>query len=311
MEPETILNGASPKSLTSRMNKIISFGVSISLLAGTVTFSACDDDDDPAAEGRKAAQELCDCLEKAATEIAIETCFDNVDTKYGKYENNEAFEKAADAVLSVCDAYLDLDDDPGNGEDLESSPITGNTITASVENGNAYNGTISTMKAVYNINDFGKESDGFYYVDGGEVAGTGNYSNGGFTLQLNATIPDAQLSKVTDWAEEFGGATISNTDAKIVFVDFIVAYNSAGKGVDYFNLLKFEDNKEIYAMLWYADRDFSITGGSEKASISLQEGWNYVYVIDTKNSSGNYISSEMTTKPQSGLKWYSEEALDR
>jgi hypothetical protein len=226
--------------------------------------------------------------------------------------SRESFFKACFALLAAGIIFVGCDKDKDN-DNNEGSPIVGNTITASVDNGNAYNATVSTVKAVYNIEDFGSIGDDeFLYVVGGEVAGTGTYSNGGFTLQLNATFTDAQLTKVTDFAEELGGAKISDPNAKIVFIDFIVAYNSAGKGVDYFNLNnKFVGNKDIYAMLWYADRDFSITGGSEKASISLKKGWNYVYVIDTKNSSGEYISSEFTTKPQSGLKWYSMKTLDR
>ena len=49
------------------------------LLAGAVAFSACkkDDDTDPAAEGKKAAQGICDCW-KQTSYAKFEDCADKV-----------------------------------------------------------------------------------------------------------------------------------------------------------------------------------------------------------------------------------------
>ena len=114
------------------MNKIKFLSISLitALLAGIVTFSACKkDDDDPAADGKKAAQEECACNDHlksfkdledwddltSAQEAAFETaydkweeCLESLEKKYKKYmdeDDDSAFWKAYDAEDGKCAAW--------------------------------------------------------------------------------------------------------------------------------------------------------------------------------------------------------------
>ena len=78
------------------------FAIAIFLATTIMMFSGCKKDDDAATKGRKAAIELCDCLEKAGTLSEIETCVGNFANKYVKYKDNEKFENAAEAELEKC-----------------------------------------------------------------------------------------------------------------------------------------------------------------------------------------------------------------
>ena len=96
------------------------------LLAGIVTFSACKKDDpDPAAEGVKAANEMCGCVETAVKALKaltasspesafikimedLEKCGEALESKYAKYEDNKAFNDAAEKQGEKCKAAEEL-----------------------------------------------------------------------------------------------------------------------------------------------------------------------------------------------------------
>ena len=86
--------------------KFLSISLVSALLAGVFVFYSCKKDDDPATKGRKAAQELCDCLEKAENEQAGEACFSTFESKYAKYENDSAFEDAFNEAIEDCEFFL-------------------------------------------------------------------------------------------------------------------------------------------------------------------------------------------------------------
>ena len=74
------------------------------LMAGVVALYSCkkDDADNPADEGKKAAQELCDCYSKAQDEQAQDACDSAIENKYKKYEGNKAFEDAFFVEFAKC-----------------------------------------------------------------------------------------------------------------------------------------------------------------------------------------------------------------
>ena len=89
------------------------------LLAGVVAFSACNKDDDPTDEGRKAAKEICACFDHITSFTGVEInegnavaffvaygkfedCIDRLEGKYAKFEGNSAFENAAQKELAKC-----------------------------------------------------------------------------------------------------------------------------------------------------------------------------------------------------------------
>ena len=110
-----------------KMNKLkfLSILIVTAFLAVVVTFSACkkDKDPDPADEGVKAAKEMCNCFEKAekdaenldpevpsdAVQILViygkmMECVEGIEKKYKQYENNKAFNDAAEKQFEKCDA---------------------------------------------------------------------------------------------------------------------------------------------------------------------------------------------------------------
>ena len=101
--------------------KFLSISIVAALLAGIAAFSTCKKDDDPADEGKKAAKEICACFDyiagfagveidegnAAAFLIAygkFEDCIDRLEDKYAKYEDNTAFERAAEKEFAKCKA---------------------------------------------------------------------------------------------------------------------------------------------------------------------------------------------------------------
>jgi hypothetical protein len=85
--------------------KRISLVLSVALVAGIVAFSACKknkDDDGAAAEGKKAAKEFCDCFKTHSEYFEQIECTVGVNTKYAKYDDNNAFWNAYDKEIVNC-----------------------------------------------------------------------------------------------------------------------------------------------------------------------------------------------------------------
>ena len=101
-------------------------------------------------------------------------------------------------VSSIILAGCDEDKDKDDAESEEISTI--NKITATVEGGSQYNDKVSKVKFVI---------DGSQYF----VLATGNYSNGGFTIELPQTV-DAKYLEELDFSSS---VTVSNENAKILW----------------------------------------------------------------------------------------------
>ena len=89
--------------------KFLSISFVTALLSVVIALNACKKDDpadNPADEGKKAAQELCDCLNNAQNEQAEAACFSQSESKYKKYENTKAFENTFNQEIGGCSSYL-------------------------------------------------------------------------------------------------------------------------------------------------------------------------------------------------------------
>ena len=194
-----------------------------------------------------------------------------------------------DVVTADITLYAKWNDD----EELESGAFDGK-ITAQVENGNSYNSVIQLVKAEI----WDDEADEL------AVIATGNYSNGGFTMVLPATVKNSLLIAVKEWWDELQNIVISNNNTKITYFEDVIGYNSAGEEV--YSFVHNKHNEEgINAFVYYvyADNDVTITGSNYHiiCNMSLKKGWNIVYITVAETENGK---SEMTTNAVSGLKWF-------
>ena len=89
-----------------KSKKLLSILLASALVAGFVTFNACNDDPDYAEEGKKAAQEWCDCLNNAQNETAKDACFSIIENKYASYLDINAFKNAYYQGIESCDRIL-------------------------------------------------------------------------------------------------------------------------------------------------------------------------------------------------------------
>ena len=77
-------------------------------LAGVVAFYACNKNDlTPAEDGKKLAQELCGCIDKAASDEAKLKCFSDFESKRSKWRDEDdakAFDEAFGQEIANCPA---------------------------------------------------------------------------------------------------------------------------------------------------------------------------------------------------------------
>jgi hypothetical protein len=119
------------------------------------------------------------------------------------------------------------------------------------------------------------------------------YVNGGFTLNLPASVDDTNLSTADKGLPD--GVTASNPKVKIED-GYLAAYKS-GEEVGSF----YHGTDSWDGFLMYANGDVNITGTASEGgftfNVKLKKGWNIVYDRDNK---------EYTTTAPVGAKWYYE-----
>lgn len=181
----------------------------------------------------------------------------------------------------------DKEDDDNNG-----GAGTGNdnifVIRATVENGNAYNSKIDSVKF------FGGDEPT-------NLVASGAYVNGGFTLTPS---PSKYFEgKVGDLLEP--GMTASDLDAKICASDDVDIYAyKDGIVVGYFD---YRDDHFTETGIWYVDRDVTISGSTRDSegetifNLPLKKGWNMVFYLHTEHSGPSW---QITTNEPGGMKWY-------
>jgi len=204
--------------------------------------------------------------------------------------NNFLFRNSCFLLLTASLIIFGCNNNSG-GEVLGTVPDDDvETITAIVENGNSYNGIISTVRITTGYWDY---NDKYHKED--EFA-TGTYSNGGFELPLPSTIPSKYLTTINDELVD-NNISVSDTRATWIWPD-LIGYNKNGEATGMFWCGT--SNEYIRAYYVFVDRDVKITGDGNNKSfdVSFSKGWNICYIIDSENS------TIYTTKMQSGMKWY-------
>ena len=203
------------------------------------------------------------------------------------------------AAFAVLAAFTSCNKD---GDENVGSVI--DKITANVEGGAKYNGVITKVKLGTGNRD---EKE--------EVLATGNWSNGGFTIELPKTVDAKYLEPMFDEDNIPPTVTISNKDAKFCET-WIIGYDKDDKYVDGF--IYGNKNKEVNTHYWaeyiYADSDINISGTYEDRvlSISLKKGWNVTYTTMSCKREDEITRCTMErflSTTVSGMKWYCDDGF--
>jgi len=132
-----------------------------------------------------------------------------------------------------------------------------------------------------------------------EIA-SAEYKNGGFKLNLPATLPDECLSSAV--SREFGNK-ISDKEAQICRISYFFAYNSAGKKIGRIDL----EDKINYTSYYYADRDFTVKESGY--ACYFKKGWNMDYRYGGKSTTKDPSSESSFSWTFLGdTWWYGEKA---
>ena len=149
---------------------------------------------------------------------------------------------------------------------------------------------IATIKAI------------MYWYSGDYEAASSEYKNGGFILNLPASVPDEYLRFIND---EYFSEIISDKNAKVGSLS-IFACDNDGYQIGNF-AYRFSNRSAYYTAEYiYADRNFTIKGTindryySTVFNCTFKRGWNIMYLIDEDNN-----ELYTTQKPSDmNFKWY-------
>ncbi|MDR1340600.1 MAG: hypothetical protein LBK58_11195 [Prevotellaceae bacterium] len=205
-------------------------------------------------------------------------------------------------VVALCSCNKDEDENDDKGG---NGVIQNNTVTAVVENGASYNSKIDLVEAVTYSND-----------DKLITLASAPYTNGGFTLNLPASLGAQYLEPLFDEEDEIpDGVTVSNPNVKTGEA-ILDAYKSDSYVGSFYH-----GNGDWEGELIYVDGDVSISGsgtetwtygeGTEyeetytntyRYNCNLRKGWNIMYEKRTEKDSYEY-----TTQAPANVKWYFED----
>ena len=89
--------------------KFLKSSLVVASLAAVVAFYACDKNSlTPAEDGKKLAQELCDCIDKSPTNEAKSKCFSDFKSKRNKWRDDDdakTFNEAFDQEIEACSDF--------------------------------------------------------------------------------------------------------------------------------------------------------------------------------------------------------------
>jgi len=188
-------------------------------------------------------------------------------------------------ILQGCkdDDKLDMDN---------PTPDTFNgTVTAKVENGASYEAEISTVWALYDAttNSAGQLN--------GRMLATGDYTNGGFTINMTE-IPASFLMNVQTFFATVlnvsGELDIDEPDARMLSADFFGIASDNTTYVDFFTYSS-TGSKRTTCLFIYVDSNVTIKDG-KSISVAFQKGWNRMYVTPSDRMA--------VSKAPKDLKWY-------
>jgi hypothetical protein len=167
-------------------------------------------------------------------------------------------------------------------------------IATQVESGNAYD---QYFKQVWVL--IGPQPNGTN-LTWKDVIAKGSYSNGGFTVNLPATVKSQHLTSISDYFETnlkvSGKLKYSSPSARIIDVE-LFAFDDENGWYDYFVNCD-ADKKPTYCFYVFVDEDVDVTGGP---TVSFKQGWNRLYYSSDKNL--------VTTKDPGKMKWFISQDL--
>jgi hypothetical protein len=203
------------------------------------------------------------------------------------------------------------------------------TITATVENGSAYNSVVDVVKALERMDK--------------SPWGEGKYENGGFIIEIPETVEGQYLGQLAfNVLPDF---TVSDEDYQVALLQDFKGYKSGklagifvyGKGTEIENKLDYYLSI-TEAQYIYADTDVTMTGSDEETesgydeenkidydytyhlsiNLSLEKGWNMVYLTLTYTEEIDIedkvlvINEKMSFSSTNigGLKWYFDDSSD-
>ncbi|MDR2843609.1 MAG: hypothetical protein LBV57_03060, partial [Candidatus Symbiothrix sp.] len=212
---------------------------------------------------------------------------------------------AVAVMVSGCDKLEEDGTDDGTKGGDTSTPFV---ITATVSTGGV---AVDTVKAFIWQYDEATDTESSF-----EVA-SGVYKNGGFTLNLPATLPAQYLQQLWD-GDVPAGINISASNVKGAGVGDIEAYKGLDEVGDFWFGIDSPDI-EIIAEFLYVDKDVTIIGShtgkddwdrewtiTETYNVSLKKGWNKVYVKYIESETNKTVTTEVTNTEPSGLQWHFE-----
>lgn len=210
-------------------------------------------------------------------------------------------------AFTACDKKNGGDDDK-KVYNVKATSVTGETTD------------VKQVKAVYTKLDDVDLSRAYLAESPGTgtvtttTAATGEFKNGGFSLDLPKTVAATNLKQYTV-ADFIEGAKLTVTSFKAVFITF-EGYD-ATKQTGLFT--QRNSGKTLYAVLAYSDTDFKATEGGTGDNkneyvynLDIKKGWNTVYVkvedVDATGEGEDLVEAHkkytLQTAQLTGIGWY-------
>jgi hypothetical protein len=212
------------------------------------------------------------------------------------------------AAAAMVFAGCSKDDDNGNGD---NNGISFNVVgLASSQVSSPYQ--IDTVKV-----EIEKDYDYVYTAE--MVLATAIYANGGFTINLPATVNDLYLHTASEWFDDElagGSVTVSNHSVKINTVE-LDAYKADGDYRDKVGGFYLAATGGWEGLLIYVTGHINIAGTyfdkeeyedygkaiTTTYSLNLKQGWNIIYEKTERNAEKTIYTVTQTTTAPAGAKW--------
>lgn len=212
------------------------------------------------------------------------------------------------ALLAVFFVGCSKDDDGGDDGGGTGNVGSNTQITGKIENASQF----SDVKKVKLLADSDDENDVVVEAD--------FKSDGAFTVNLPKPVAAKHLVRVGEYMGDMTGVTVSNNNAKVLWIFEVWGFDASNERVAYFWFGKENSNTNTALCWFYTDSNVTISGTytdideeydedySATFALDLKTGWNVVYYTSTRTTQGgrHLIREEVNHKAVSGLKWIAE-----
>jgi hypothetical protein len=194
--------------------------------------------------------------------------------------------------------------DEDNDSTLGTSTVSSGKTDIKVENGADYNSQIDSVKLIL-------------YASNTYNVFTSAYAEGGFALDLPASVDDKYLSNELVLLSLLGDIKVSNLDVRVKTEMTLAAYKRtevAGYSIPVGEFYHGTADETHRGYLYYVDGDVTITGTYSQENkengrieknvyeINAKKGWNIMYEED--QTSETMKLEIYTTKAPADAKWY-------